>query len=272
MTADLRIGCSSWTSEAWQGRFYPPALADGDRLAYYARKFDSVEVDSTYYHVPARGVVEGWKRKTPPDFRFTLKLTRDFLGAREPADRDGITRFLDHVRPLGGKLGPILLQYTPSVRPGRSLERMTELWDLLDPHLRYAVELRDAGWFQGETMRRLLEELRSRHLALVWSFLTYVDVPPEVTTDLLYVRFIGDHTTVPAETHGELRIDRSAELSRWSERVRSASEQVSQIFVFFNNHFQGFAPASVNLFRGAMGLPPIPLGVGARQSRLPEEG
>lgn len=268
MTAQVHVGCSSWTSDAWWGRVYPEKLADGERLAWYAQRFNCVEVDSSYYHVPPREMVANWGRKTPPDFRFTMKLTRDLLEAREPADREQLARFLENASSLGPKLGPILLQYTPGVKPGKAQARLTELWDLLDPKLRYAVELRDAAWYRGDTLSWLLRELEQRKIALVWSYLTYVDVPARVTTDQLYVRFIGDHTTVPAETHGEVRVDRSREIALWADRVKAASEEVSSIFVFFNNHFQGFAPASVNLFRTALGLPVVRYEPPVRQSKL----
>ncbi|MGI0052640.1 MAG: DUF72 domain-containing protein, partial [Thermoplasmata archaeon] len=82
---EIRVGCSSWTSPSWNGRFYPAGTRDGDRLAFYARYFDSVEVDSTYYAAPNPFVVRGWARKTPEAFRFALKVPRDLLDPRSPA-------------------------------------------------------------------------------------------------------------------------------------------------------------------------------------------
>lgn len=267
--AELRVGCSSWTSEAWWDRLYPRKLADADRLGWYARLFDTVEVDSTYYHVPARGVVASWARKTPPDFRFALKLTRELLDPKLPVDREKLATFAQSALALGEKLGPVLLQFPPWVRPGEKTRGfLRELLEALDPRLRYALELRDAGWFRGETLDWVRRELSSRKMAFTWSYLTYVDVPPEVTTDLIYLRFIGDHTSVPTETHGEIRVDRSPELDLWAKRVRAEAERVQRVFVFFNNHFAGFAPVSVNDFRTRMGLPPVDLALPSRRGTL----
>ncbi|MDE1820393.1 MAG: DUF72 domain-containing protein [Euryarchaeota archaeon] len=267
--ADLRIGCSSWTSEAWWGRVYPKTLKDSERLAWYARSFDSVEVDSSYYRPPPRGMIEGWRSRTPPAFRFTLKLTRDFLDPKVPLDRDRLGAFLGTARVLGEKLGPILLQFTPWVRPGKARDHVVALMDALDGDLRYALELRDRAWFEGDQLAWLLGELSRRQIALVWSYLTYVEVPPKVTTDFLYLRFIGDHTTVPEEVHGEVRVDRTPVVRLWSDRLRAEAQRVERAFVFFNNHFAGFAPESVNLFRREMGLEPLNYGPGTFQQRLP---
>lgn len=253
----LRIGCSSWTSEAWWGRVYPDRLADGERLAWYARLWDTVEVDASYYRDPGPSLVRRWARVTPPEFRFTLKFPRDLLDPKRPPHRERIAGFLSNARLLGPKLGAILLQFPPWVRPGRADPFLEDLLSLLEPGPRYAVELRDAGWFSGPTFDRLRRSLANRGIALVWSYLTYVDVPSVLTSELVYLRFIGDHTSVPASTHGEIRVDRSQELERWANHLKDHLERVSVAFVFFNNHFAGFAPASVNDFRRILGLRPV---------------
>jgi uncharacterized protein YecE (DUF72 family) len=271
MTPSVRVGCSSWTSEAWWGRVYPKGIADGERLTVYARLFDTVEVDSTYYRSPARAVVQGWRRKTPDGFLFTLKFPRDLLDPKLAVDRKAIDGFLESARALGPKLGPILLQFPPWVKPGRATTFLSALLEALDPTLRYSVELRDRGWYEGETWSGLRRELSERRVSLAWSYLTYLDIPPEVTTDFVYLRFIGDHTTVPEEVHGEVRVDRSAETRRWAERLRQRQDAIESSFVFFNNHYAGFAPASVNEFREAMGMPPVDVGRYARGAQRLED-
>jgi uncharacterized protein YecE (DUF72 family) len=253
----VRIGASSWTSDTWWGRVYPKSLADAERLGWYARRYDTVEVDSTYYRPPPATMVSSWARRTPPGFRFSVKMFRDYLDPKKPVAPEKLGAFTHVARRLGEKLGPILLQFSPWVTPGRAEGFLRETLSALEPGLSYAVELRDAGWYRGETFERLLAQLRDRNVALAWSYLTYVDVPAEVTSNYLYVRFIGDHTTVPEERHGEVRVDRSAVLEAWAERVRSRLNTVEQAFVYFNNHFQGFAPASVNAFREWMGMSPV---------------
>jgi uncharacterized protein YecE (DUF72 family) len=257
MTARPWIGCSSWTSEAWWGKVYPVGLPPGERLAVYARSFDAVEVDASYYRDPGPFLVRRWAKATPDAFRFTMKFPRDLLDPKRPPDREAIAAFESHARELGPKLGAIVAQFPPWATPGRAAGFLDELLDALDPGICYAVELRDARWFDAAHFPSLRRALEAHHVALVWSYLTYLDVPPERTGDVLYLRFIGDHTTVPAEQHGELRVDRAEPTRLWAERWKAAQDRVENAFAFFNNHFAGFAPASVNLFREELGLPPV---------------
>lgn len=268
VTAELRIGCSSWTSGAWWERLYPRSLADGERLAYYARLYPTVEVDSTFYAPPRAYLSARWNRVTPEDFLFTAKMTRDLLDPNGPVDPGRFAQFVEALLPLDAKLGPILLQFPPSFRPAESKGFLEELLAALPKGPRYAVELRDRHWFARDRLPGLAAALRDRGIALAWSYLTFVEVPPEVTADFLYVRFIGDHTTVPSSEHGSVRVDRSEATRRWAERIRRRSEEVSQVFVFFNNHFAGFAPESVNLFRREMDLPPVDYAPAESQQRL----
>ncbi len=253
-----RIGCSSWTSEAWWGRVYPEGIQDGDRLARYAKRWDTVEVDSTYYRDPGPSLFRRWASVTPGGFLFALKFPRDLLDPKKRVDRGRVSGFLSNAILLGPKLGPILIQFPPWVKPGRATEFLDEVLDALDPRLRYAVELRDSGWFAGETFKALKRTLADRGMALAWSYLTYLDVPAVRTSDFVYLRFIGDHETIPAETHGEIRVDRSKEIGSWAGRFQEAlRDNAQEGFAFFNNHFEGFAPASVNRFRETLGLAPV---------------
>jgi uncharacterized protein YecE (DUF72 family) len=253
----LHIGCSSWTSDAWWGKVYPEGMKDGDRLGRYASLYDAVEVDSSYYRAPSAFLVQRWARVTPEGFRFTLKFPRDLLDPKSPVDPAPVSSFLENARQLGPKLGPILLQFPPWVKPGRAQGFLRTLLDALDPGLRYSVELRDAGWFSGAVGKDLVADLRDRRIALAWSYLTYVEVPAVLTTDFVYLRFIGDHHTVPEAVHGEIRVDRTPEMRAWADRLRGVEAKIDEAFIFFNNHFAGFAPESVNQFRALVGLPKV---------------
>ena len=271
----LRIGCSSWTSESWWDRVYPRRLREGERLAWYARLYDCVEVDASYYAAPSASLVDGWQRKTPEAFRFALKFPRDLLDPRRPEEPGAATRFLEAARRLGPKLGPILLQFPPWFAPGASgsesrtmaflLRRIATLPDDLE----FSVELRHRGWFEGGSKRRILDALSGGGHALCWSSLTYLDVPAEITTDWTYLRFIGDHETVPADQHGSLRVDRAAETRRWADRLMTSGLPVA--WGLFNTHYAGFAPESLNEFRRDVGLPPVDYRSLIGRERLPVE-
>ncbi len=256
----IRVGCSSWTSEAWWGKVYPVGLAPGDRLATYAKAFDCVEVDSSYYRDPGAFLMRRWARATPDDFLFTMKFPRELTDPKIPLDPEKIRAFESHAAELGSKLGAVVVQMPPWFKPGRATPFLTELLRTLAPTTRYALELRDRGWYEGATWSSLEPRLRDRGIALAWSYLTYLEIPPVRTADFAYLRFIGDHTTVPEATHGEIRVDRSGPLATWAGRVRGLPEEVGPIFAFFNNHFAGFAPESANQLRAALGLAPVEYG------------
>jgi len=253
MPGRLRTGCSSWTSEAWWGSVYPTDLPAGERLSVYARSFDTVEVDSSYYRDPGSSLVRRWARATPPGFVFTMKFPRDLLDPKKGPEREAIAAFEGHARELGPKLGALLLQFPPWAKPSRAGAFLQELLPILDPSLRYAVELRDSGWFQGETAAALYRQLRDLGISLAWSYLTYVDVPPDRTSDWVYLRFIGDHDTIPEEEHGSIVMDRSGPMRLWAGRIREAAPQLRNGFAFFNNHFAGYAPESAEEFRSMLG-------------------
>ncbi|MGI0066952.1 MAG: DUF72 domain-containing protein [Thermoplasmata archaeon] len=203
------------------------------------------------------GYTSRWASITPPEFTFAVKFPRDLLDVRADVDREGVERFLANAHGLGRKLGPILVQFPPWVKPDNATRFLGTLFDCLDPSVRYAVEVRSKEWFEGSSWSWLNGQLVSRRIALTWSYLTYLDVPAERTTDFVYLRFIGDHTTVPEGLHGEIRVNRDAVIDRWARRVRAALETGSTGFTFFNNHFQGFSPELINLFRRANDLPPV---------------
>jgi uncharacterized protein YecE (DUF72 family) len=239
---------------------YPSGLPPGQRLAVYARYYDCVEVDATYYAIPARAMVRGWAQRTPDAFRFGVKLSKDLLGRGQPIDEGKAAAFLAAIAELGGKLSGVVAQFPPSFRPPRSgdggaADQLARLVERFAPEVPLAVELRDAGWYVGARGTWLERLLRENRTSLAWSALTFLEVPPILTSDRIYLRFIGDHTTIPEDRLGVVRVDRSRELAKWASSVRERLEDVETALAFFNNHFAGYAPASANAFLELLGRP-----------------
>jgi uncharacterized protein YecE (DUF72 family) len=258
MSGEVRVGCSSWTSEAWSGRLYPKGLPPGQRLPYYARYYDVVEVDATYYAIPARSMVRGWAQRTPESFRFALKLPKELMERDHPLNEEKVEAFLAAAAELGPKLVGVVAQFPPSFRPpktgdGGAVEQLQRLVERLAPALPLSVELRDRGWYEGPRSDRLAALLREHQVALAWSALTFLDVPPLLTTDRIYLRFIGDHTTIGESELGEMRVDRAETVRKWANAVRERLDEIHDALVFFNNHFEGYAPESANRFLGLLG-------------------
>src|SRR5882757_4160721 len=110
MDARIRIGTQGWNYDAWVGPFYPEGTRPAEYLTVYARAFDTVEVDSTFYAVPPARTIRGWAQRTPPGFTFALKMPQEITHERRLREVDDLTKeFCDRARELEDRLGPVLL-------------------------------------------------------------------------------------------------------------------------------------------------------------------
>jgi uncharacterized protein YecE (DUF72 family) len=145
--SQVRIGCSGWNYRDWRGTFYPEALPARRWLEHYATVFDTVEVNTTFYRLPARDAVAHWVQQTPDRFEFTVKASRYLTHMKRLRDMgDGIARFYERIEPLvdAGRLGPVLWQLPP--RFPRDDDRLARALERLPPG-RHAFEFRDPSWF-----------------------------------------------------------------------------------------------------------------------------
>lgn len=269
--ARVHLGTSSWSEKGWVGPFYPPGSKPGDFLSLYARRYDTVEADVTYYRVPDRRLVEGWRFKLPDGFELAAKFPRGVVhggdgpapdGAKvllSPTAVDEAARFLEAMALLGPMCGPLLLQFpyfnrSAFTRVEPFLERLDAFFDRVDPAVRLAVEVRNKAWIAPP----LLDLLRRRGAALALVDLNYLPHPDELaqqlggldrllTADFTYVRLIGDRKATDAltKTFDHIVLDQSERLDRWASVIRALSSRLEHIYVFANNHFAGHGPATV---------------------------
>lgn len=272
----LRIGTSGWSYPSgrgtWNGVFYPLPEDRGrgfDELRFYAGRFNTVEVNSTFYGQPRAAVALGWVRRTPAAFDFTVKLYQKFTHPAMTADPSAITRadidtFKGGVEPLAaeGRLGALLAQFPPSFHASPEARGYLE-W-LLNAFAGYpvAVELRHRTWSdEGVSTRALLDG----HLA-AW---VQIDEPKFESSiaqdlvpnqsDLLYVRLHG-RNAAQWWTH-ERAEDRyhylysAAELEPIAAKVRAAGATVKKAYVFLNNHFSASAVANAAMLKRMLGDP-----------------
>ena len=268
----LRVGTSSFASPDWVGVFYPPGTRPEGYLASYAERFDTVEIDSSFYGTPTPKQVESWRARTPDGFVFAAKVPQLVSHAEVSRESlDELAKFLDVMRGLGPKLGPLLFQFPYTARGrdaeewatgGRFRARLAALMEHLPEDLRFVVEVRNDRWIAPP----LLVLLRSRRVAL--AFVDYYTMPTmariaahpdSVTADFAYVRFLGNHKEMDARVERKaaaggrrwdvLVQDRTAEVSSWLPALRRLAARIQRTYVFFNNHYAGHAPASIELFR-----------------------
>ena len=256
------MGCVGWSYPEWAGSFYPSRAEASDYLALYARAFDTVEIDSSFYAIPSQDMARAWLESAPDGFLFTAKFPRlithekQFVGVEDP-----LRWFFQSISILRPRLGPLVMQLPPRFSIGTGRPALEAFIDHLPSGYRYAIEFRNRSWFTPETF----QWLEDRGVALCWSENDIVEVPPVVTTDFVYLRFIGDRS-LPKLT-GELQRDRTAEIRKWNTEVQKVRDSVDAVYVFFNNHFAGFGPACVNLWREIDGEERIDWGL-----RMREEG
>jgi uncharacterized protein YecE (DUF72 family) len=244
----LRVGCSGWSYKDWEHVFYPKGLATKEYLGYYAKVFNCVEIDSTFYRVPSQFMVNQWKSNTPNGFIFSPKLPKKITHDKKLKDSEStLVYFYSVLSRLKEKLGPIVIQLPPSIKLGTHEGLMREFISLLSPEFRHAIEFRNKSWFTPE----VYSLLNKNNIAMVWSLNQYVETPPEVTSDFVYLRMVGDREITK---FNGIQRDRSPDLKRWATAVKENSSKFESGYVFFNNHFAGFSPESANEFRRLLGL------------------
>jgi uncharacterized protein YecE (DUF72 family) len=234
----IRIGCSGWNYRDWRGAFYPEKLPARDWLEHYASVFDTVEVNATFYRLAKAEAVARWVRQTPSGFCFAVKASRYLTHVRRLHDaQENVERFYAPVAPLieAGRLGPVLWQLPPNFR--RDDARLEEWLGIL-PLGRHALELRHESWYDPTVYARL----RARNVALVVAHRKGLDLPLDVVTaDFAFVRLhYGER--------GRRGNYSDRELDEWAERVARMARAELDVYAYFNNDWEAFAP------RNAAGL------------------
>jgi uncharacterized protein YecE (DUF72 family) len=257
MPSTVRIGTQGWNYNAWAGSFYPTGTRPADFLNVYARAFNTVEVDSTFYAIPPQKTLRGWAERTPGDFVFALKMPREITHERRLRDCDDAAElFFSRARELGSKLGPILIQLAPDFGPGE-LPALAAFLPTLPRDLRLAIEFRDRGWIH-EGLIALLAEHR---VALALSDArwiprrTMLELAEQPTSDFSYIRWMGPNRDLV--DYSRIQRDRTNELEKWASAILTLSHSVSAVYGYVNNHFAGHSPASARQLQRLLGQEPV---------------
>ena len=258
------VGCQGWNYDDWvtgPGRrvFYPRGTRAAGMLELYSRAFATVEVDSTFYAIPPLSTFEGWARRTPPEFTFSLKLPREITHERGlgAGSAELLAEFADRARSLGDKLACVLIQLPPQFEltpeTGRSLRQFL-------PHLprdvRFSIEFRSASWLKQSVLDFLAEHAVSP--ALVegqW-------VAPEDNWQLAerlearfaYVRWMGARNLTRFDA---VQRPQDENLSAWAAAISRLTQRVPSVYAYFSNFYEGHAPASANKLKRLLGQPVV---------------
>lgn len=247
--AKLYLGTQGWSYKDWVGTFYPAGAKAGDFLELYARTFDAVELDTTFYGIPPESRVDTWRDSTPENFQFTAKLPRSITHDRRLVDcTEELMEFVEVMSHLGPKLGPLLIQLPPDFTADERPALETFL-ATLPADVRFAAEFRHRSWLTDETY----ELLERRGVAWAMIDLHYMPITLRTTTDFVYVRWLGDHRQVIRMN--ETQFDRRPELERWAEEIHDVFIRIEKLYGFVNNHYSGHSPADVKTLRRLLHLP-----------------
>jgi uncharacterized protein YecE (DUF72 family) len=224
----LLLGTSAFTAKGWPGTFYPAGMKPADYLTFYASKFKTVEIDSSYYGPPSPSTVMSWRDKTPPDFIFSAKVPQTITHDKVLVDCEAeFHQFVETMDILGDKRGPLVFQFPYFERwkfskQGDFLAALGPFLGKLPADHKFAIEIRNRTWFNAA----LADLLREHKIALVlldsafmprpWEFKEKVDF---VTADFVYVRWLGDRKKIEerTKTWDKTVVDRREDLTKWVE-------------------------------------------------------
>jgi uncharacterized protein YecE (DUF72 family) len=270
---NLLVGTSSWSSQDWCGTFYPESIEAGDMIRVYSSKLPTVEIDATWHSMPGIKMVEAWKSRTPDRFIFSAKVPKVISHEKYMEDCEAeLSEFLNAMSRLGNKLGPLVLQF-PYIAKGKDPQeyetgadfrkRLKGFVKLLPKEFKWGVEIRNAKWICAE----LLDILHSKDISLI--FIDYYTMDPLhklaniegiYTAPFVYVRFLGNRKSIEAaveqaRSEGKrnrdwesLILDRTAQMRLWIPTIKELAAKKIPIYVYFNDHYAGYAPGSVELF------------------------
>jgi uncharacterized protein YecE (DUF72 family) len=236
VTGRARVGCSGWSYKDWRGIVYPERAPARTWFSLYAERFDTVEINNTFYRLPPASTVEAWAAQAPAGFCYALKVGQ--FGSHRMKLRDAeswLPNHLDRVDRLGPHLGPNLLQLPP--RWKRNVERLEAFLLAAPPRIRWAVELREPSWLHDEVF-----DVLARHGAALCVHDLLPDHPWVRTTDWAYVRFHGPRA-LEEKYHGRYGGRRLAPIAR---RLQGWLDEGVDVYAYFNNDYEGHAVADAS--------------------------
>ena len=230
MTCDVRIGTSGYHYKHWVGTFYPPKTPASRMLAYYVRRFDTLELNNSFYRLPTIAAFESWRDATPKNFVYAVKASRFITHNKKLKDpENALDNILPRAEHLGKKLGPVLFQLPPKWK--LNLERLEGLLEILPRDHRYAFEFRELSWMTPE-INRLLERYNAAFC--IYELAGYHS-PFDVTADFAYVRLHGPGAGKYQGSYSH------AQLRAWAKRIQEWAKTLKAVYVYFDNDQAGYA-------------------------------
>jgi len=231
----IYIGTSGWSYKGWEKTFYPEDVPVKRHFDFYATQFPSVEINLTFYRLPAEKMVQSWRQKAPPGFVYAVKGSRFITHMKRLANLDGaLDKFFDRIAPLKRRIGVILWQLPPNLK--KDTARLADFLEQLPKNYRHAVEFRHESWLDDETFE-VLKRCRVAHVSV-----SSLRMPMNLTatSDLVYIRF---HGLENGAAHDYTR----SELKPWADHICHHHRAGRTVYIYFNNDANVRAPANAKL-------------------------
>ena len=234
---DVYLGAMGWNYNFWP--LYKDTTSN-EYLRRYSESFNSVEVNNTFYRIPRKLSVENWRDQTPDNFKFSVKIPLSISHSSSLLyDPEKLDVFLDHIKPFGKKLGPLLLQLPPKLTADH-INQLDVLLAQINGHMT-AVEFRHRSWFNPYTYKLLREhDVALVHVEHPWQPSEEVE-----TSSFTYVRLEGDRKKVNGEK-GITELDRSADNARWTRKIQQYTSQSRATYLYVSKYYSGYPPVDLN--------------------------
>ena len=240
MAAKYYVGCSGWHYEHWRGRYYPQELPKPKWLSFYAQRFNTVELNNSFYRLPSEKTFRTWRESTPEDFVFAVKVSRFITHIRRLRNLGpAVGNFLSRAAFLKEKLGPLLYQLPPSMK--RNDELLQNLLSTLPSKYQHVIEFRHESWIN----ERVFDILRRHNVGLCVFDMPGFSCPLVATSDFAYVRFHGSEGLYSSSYSDE-------ELAQWAQRIARLGQNVRVSYIYFNNDAEAFAVENAMTLRNLL--------------------
>lgn len=226
---EIHIGTSGWSYNHWKENFYPKEVKPPKWLSYYSGVFSTVEINTTFYHVPLVSTVKKWHETVPENFLFSIKASRYITHMKKLVEcEESLDYFYESLVPFQNNAGPVLFQLPPSFAMDK--EKLIAFIKLLTKEYRYVFEFRHASWFVEE----IYEILTKHKIALCITDLNGKQSPEIVTTDFTYLRLHGPHKAYQG-SYG------TAKLKVFRKKMENWMEKGVSVYCYFDNDEKGYA-------------------------------
>ena len=249
VSLNIFAGTSGWSYDQWADTFYPHGLRSGRYLKYYSTRYNAVEIDSTFYRIPDDQTILKWMKLTHENFKFCPKMFRGVThDLRLENTEKIIDDFIKKIALFGKRLGITLVQMPPSLKY-KNVKLMKDFIECLPQGFAFSFEFRDNSWFNDE-INSLLSDYG---MGIAWSDTPFVNKHYDLTNNLLYLRLVGDRT-ISQSGFGKTLIDRNDQIEEWATKIEEVNGRIESAFIFANNHYEGYAPRSIDLIIQKLGI------------------